>query len=52
MTKTHIIILLDNSYSMYSYQQKILQGLNNFIYNLKNNNAKNIFMTIIHSQQN
>lgn len=41
----HIIILLDNSYSMNVYETKILEGLNKFLYNLKNN--KNLYITIV-----
>jgi hypothetical protein len=37
----HIIILIDNSYSMDIYRDKIILGLNNFITKLKNNSINN-----------
>jgi uncharacterized protein YegL len=44
----HVIILIDTSYSMQSFNLKIIKGLNDFINNLKSNMTDdNIFLSII-----
>lgn len=46
--KSHIIILIDNSYSMVKYQPSIITGLNNFIYQLKVNKAQDdVYISVV-----
>ena len=42
----HIIILLDTSLSMIIHVRNVLNGLNNFIKNLKNQKYNNVYLTL------